>query len=219
MEENYIKQLEDTISKFIAPIKDIPFPVAIKVISGHKVIPFNKSSEEDRKLLDKLEMAAQIAGTQANKLGFERNRPNEVGNDIEPYVKKALSQVGLRAETPRNIQGRRQGLAYPDIEIAEPNGRITYLECKTYNIKNISTSQRAFYFSPSVKITHDARHLLLSYQIERIQRGAKMIFVPVHWRIYTIDDLLVSVKHEFNASNRDMYRNEALLAESSIKSK
>ena len=219
MKENYIKQLEDTISKFMAPIRDVPFPVAIKAISGHKVLPFDKNSEEDRKLLEKLKTAAQIAGSEANKAGFERNRPNEVGNDIEPYVKKALSQVGLKAETPKNLKGQRQGPAYPDIEITEPNGRITYLECKTYNIRNISTNQRAFYFSPSVKITHDARHLLLSYQIERIQRVAKMVFVPVHWRIYTIDDLLVSVKHEFNASNRDMYRTEALLAESSIKGK
>ncbi len=216
MEEDYIKQLEATISKFMAPIKNIPFPVAIKALSGYKVIAFDKSSKEDCRLLDKLKTAARSAGEKAKQVGFERNRPNEVGNDIEPYVKKALSDVGLKAETPRNVKGKRQGLAYPDIEITEPNGRITYLECKTYNIKNIATSQRAFYFSPSVKITNDARHLLLSYQIERIRRQEKTIFVPVHWRIYTIDDLLVSVKHEFNASNRDMYREEALLVEGSI---
>ena len=31
---NYIKQLEETISKFSKPLKDIPFPIAIKAISG-----------------------------------------------------------------------------------------------------------------------------------------------------------------------------------------
>ncbi len=43
-----------------------------------------------------------------------------------------------------------------------------------------------------------------------------MAFVPIAWEIYTLDKLLVQVKHEFNASNRDLYRPEALIAEGKI---
>lgn len=125
-------------------------------------------------------------------------------------------RVGLKADTPRNRAGRRQGMGYPDVEIIDSKNRMTYLECKTYNLNNINTTQRAFYFSPSdegCKITADARHLVLSFQIKLKSPG---IYIPVHWRIYSIDSMVVQVKHEFNADNRQMYRDEALLAEGEI---
>jgi hypothetical protein len=40
-EEQYIKDLEDTISKF-KPIKYIPFNVIIKALLGYSIISFNK---------------------------------------------------------------------------------------------------------------------------------------------------------------------------------
>ena len=84
--DNYIKQLEDTIAKFMAPLEGIPFPIAIKAISGHEVIPFDRGNKQDLDLLKKLCQAADIAGKQAFQDGIFRRRPNEVGNDIEPYV-------------------------------------------------------------------------------------------------------------------------------------
>ncbi len=218
--DNYIKQLEDTIAKFMAPLKGIPFPIAIKAISGHKVVPFDKENRQDLDLLDKLCQAANIAGKQAFQDGIFRRRPNEVGNDIEPYVKEALKRIGLQADTPLTQKQRRQVMGYPDIEVIDSSGRITYLECKTYNLANIGTTQRAFYFSPSkesCKVTADARHLVMSFQIEMAQRKGQQAYVPVHWRIYSTDSMVVQVKHEFNANNKQMYRPEALLAEGSIK--
>lgn len=215
-DEQYIKQLEETIKKFMAPLENIPFPIAIKAISGHEVIPFDKNNNDDKSLLEKLSEAALIAGREAQSEGISSKRPNEVGNYIEPFVKRALLGVGLKSDTPRNRIGRRQGMGYPDIEIIDSKNRITYLECKTYNLNNINTTQRAFYFSPAdegCKVTADARHLVLSFQIELKSAG---IYIPVHWRIYSIDSMVVQVKHEFNADNRQMYRDEALLAEGNI---
>jgi hypothetical protein len=96
-----------------------------------------------------------------------------------------------------------------------------YLECKTYNIKNVNTTQRAFYFSPSdqFKVTRDAIHLLLAFQLEPEQRDGKRVFVPVHWKLITLHDLKVDLKHEFNQHNRDMYGSgvaSALIAEADI---
>jgi hypothetical protein len=49
-EEQYIKDL-DTISKFLKPIKDIPFNIVIKTLSGYLIIPFNKDDVNDIELL------------------------------------------------------------------------------------------------------------------------------------------------------------------------
>jgi len=127
--DDYIKKLEETIAKFMAPIGGIPFPIAIKAISGHKVIPFDKRNKQDMDLLEKLCQAADIAGKQAFQDGIFRKRPNEVGNDIEPYVKEALKADGLQADIPLTQKQRRQAMGYPDIEVIDSNDRITYLEC------------------------------------------------------------------------------------------
>ncbi|MBA7667812.1 hypothetical protein ES703_75912 [subsurface metagenome] len=36
--DDYIKQLEDTIAKFMAPLEDIPFPIAIKFLFQYKLV-------------------------------------------------------------------------------------------------------------------------------------------------------------------------------------
>jgi len=218
-QDDYIKQLEVTIAKFMAPLEGIPFPIAIKAISGHEVLAFDGKDGKDMDLLKQLSRAAELAGNAAYRKGIESRRANEVGNYIEPYVKGALKEVGLSAETPVTITGKRQSSGYPDIEITDSYERTTYLECKTYNLRNIGTTQRAFYFSPSkkaCKITKDARHLILSFQIETTTRKGRRVYVPVHWRVYDTDTMLVQVKHEFNASNKQIYREDSLLAEGEI---
>jgi hypothetical protein len=47
-------------------------------------------------------------------------------------------------------------------------------------------------------------------------RKGKSAFIPISWQIYTLDKLLIQVKHEFNASNKELYTKEALLAEGRI---
>ncbi|MBI5228683.1 hypothetical protein HY991_01125 [Candidatus Micrarchaeota archaeon] len=80
------------------------------------------------------------------------------------------------------------------------------------------SSFRAFNLQPSedFKITADARHLLVGFEIKVERRNGKRAFVPIHWRLYTLDNLRVQVKHEFNASNKDLYRGTTLLAEGGI---
>jgi len=125
----------------------------------------------------------------------------------------------LNAVTPTTRDGRAKAAGYPDIEIkGEP---ACYLECKTYNIANVETTMRAFYFSPSeqFKVTKDALHLLLAYQLETAKRDEKNAFVPVHWKLITLDHLKVDLKHEFNQSNKNMYGRAAassLIAEGDI---
>lgn len=217
-QDEYIQQLEQAINKFLEPLKGIPFPIAIKAISGFKVLAFDASIDENKKLLSQLSKAAQIGGKDAFDEGIITARPNEAGNHIEPFIVKALNQVGLKAGKPLSKSGKKKAAGYPDIQIEDSNGRVIYMDCKTYNTRTKDQSFRTFYFSPSKdpKITKDAFHLLMSFELDVADRKGKRAFIPISWQIYTLDRLLIQVKHEFNASNKDLYTKEALLAQGKI---
>jgi hypothetical protein len=218
VDEKYVKDLEETISKFMAPLKDIPFPIVIKAISGFSIVPFNPDVKADRILLEKLIRAMKKATKSANQTGIFANRPNEVGNHIEPFVRDALNEIGMKATIPTTSHGKHKSAGYPDIELHDTDNRVTYLECKTYNRKSEDSPFRAFYLQPSkdFKVTADARHLLVGFEIRVEERNGKKAYVPIHWRLYTLDNLRVQVKHEFNASNKDIYQNDSLLAEGGL---
>ncbi|MDF2956119.1 MAG: hypothetical protein OD815_001735 [Candidatus Alkanophagales archaeon MCA70_species_2] len=217
--EEYIKQLEAIISKFLEPLKGIPYPIAIRALTGCEVLHFDLSCGDNQKLLNLLKNAAKIAGNEAYKQGIFTRRPNEAGNHIEPFVISALRKVGLRADKPRTKSGKIKVAGYPDIEIIDKQGRVIYLDCKTYNTATKNQSFRTFYFSPSKdpKITKDAFHLLLSFELTREERKGQIAFIPISWQLYTLENLKVQVKHEFNASNKDLYKPEFLLARGKIK--
>lgn len=217
--EEYIKQLEAIISKFLEPLRGIPYQIAIKVLTGCEVLPFDLSDKRNQELLELLKKAAKIAGEQAYKQGIITKRPNEAGNKMEPFVILALKQVGLKADRPHTKSGKKKVSGYPDIEITDKFGRTVYLDCKTYNVATKHQSFRTFYLSPSEdpKITKDAFHMLLSFELTEEERQGQEAFVPVSWQLYTLENLEVQVKHEFNASNKDLYKREFLLAEGRIR--
>jgi len=218
-QEEYIRQLEQVISKFLEPLKGIPFPLAIKTLTGFKVLTFESSVEENKDLLNQLSKAAQVAGKNVFKEGVFAARPNEAGNHIEPFVVEALRDVGLKADKPIAKSGKRKAAGYPDIQIEDEHNRTVYLDCKTYNTLTKEQTFRTFYFSPSKdpKITKDAFHLLMSFELDTAERKGRRAFIPISWQLYTLDKLLIQVKHEFNASNKDLYTEEALLAHGIIR--
>jgi hypothetical protein len=217
-EEEYIKQLEQAISRFLEPMKGIPFPVCIKALTGCTVLVFDPSVDQNKILLDYLTKAAQLGGQMAFEEGIYTARPNEAGNHIEPFVIDALRQVGLKTDKPISKSGKKKAAGYPDIQLEDKFKRTVYLDCKTYNTLTKDQSFRTFYFSPSKdpKITRDAFHLLMSFELTTEERKGKRAFIPISWQIYTLEKLQIQIKHEFNASNRELYTREALLAEGKI---
>lgn len=215
----YARELESVITQCLRPLKSVPFKAVIRAIAGCSVIDFNSDNIAHRQLAETISEAARRAGKSAFESGIFTKRPNEAGNKIEPFVRTALAQTGLDATTPTTPNGRAKAAGYPDIEIKGTPA--CYLECKTYNIANVETTMRAFYFSPSeqFKVTKDALHLLLAYQLEIATRNGATAFVPVHWRLITLHELKVDLKHEFNQSNKNMYGRaaaDALIAEGDI---
>lgn len=219
MSEDYIKKLETIIRQMLRPLNGIPLNLVIQSISGRSIIPFNPNDRKDLSVLNNLKKVAEITGKKINKKGILRPRPNEVGNDIEMFVKESLTEIGYNAYTPLTKNGKKKSTGYPDIEFVDEFQRVNYLECKTFNIENIITTQRSFYLSPSddFKITKDAHHFAISFEIyveRRKQRNN--IYKCKSWKILTLENLEVDVKYEFNSDNARLYSKNMILAEGEL---
>jgi hypothetical protein len=219
MPDNYTKKLEEVIKQMLTPLKGIPFSLVIESLSNHKVIPFNKNDVKDLAVLETLKAVAKKAAEDVNIKGILRPRPNEVGNDIEPFVEKTLNANGFKASTPITKGGKHKSTGYPDLEFKDKFGRVNYLECKSFNKENVDTTQRSFYLSPSedFKITTDAHHFVISFEIYVDgQKEDNHIYKCAAWKILSVENLEVDVKYEFNSDNARMYKADLILAEGKV---
>ncbi len=222
VDNDYVNRLENVIKQMLTPLKDIPFNLVIESMSGKKVLSFDIKNPKQKELMGLLKQTALQAGKAINRTGILRPRPNEVGNDIEPFVKKALNSLNLNADTPTGPSGSKKSTGYPDI-LFWSNKKPYYLECKTYNAKNIATTQRSFHFSPSdeFKVIYDAPHLLMSFEIYVAgESGRNHIYKCKHYKILSLESLSLDIKYEFNSDNKRMYSGESgtvILDEGEIK--
>lgn len=197
------------LAELTKPAKQIPFREVILATTGHRLLRFETNKPAHAALHRKLAQAASTAAAKARQQGLFAPRANEAGNSMQSVVEDAMKEAGLEVRTPRTASGRAQSTGYPDLEIAgDPP---CYLELKTYSATTANTTQRSFYFSPSEnpKVTRDALHLLLAFQLERTERDGRTVFLPVHWKLITLQDLEVDLKFEFNQSNRGLYGKDA----------
>lgn len=197
------------LAELTKPAKKIPFKEVIFATTQQHIIDFIPTNTAHRELFEKISIAADAALTNARTAGLFSARANEAGNHMESFVKAALKETGLAAQTPVTTDGDAQTVGYPDVEIL--GALPCYLELKTYSASTANTTQRSFYYSPSTKpkVTHDALHLLLAYELERTERAGRITFLPTHWKLITLQDLEVDLKFEFNQSNRGLYGKDA----------
>ncbi len=207
IDKDYVAKIEHVIKQMLNPLKDIPFNLVIESLSGKKVVPFDFKDANDIELLGILKEVAVLSGEKINEKGVVSRRANEVGNKIEPIVKSAMQKHELNPSTPTGTTGKKKSTGYPDVLFFFEN-KPYYLECKTYNFKNISTTQRSFYFSPSknFKVIYDTHHFMLSYEMfVDGRRGGKNIYKCKHYKILSLDTLSLDIKYEFNSNNKRVY--------------
>ena len=200
--------LEKALAQMLKPVKGIPLNVIITALTERRVIKFDPSDAQDVDLLRCMEKAILLCGKELAQTPICRPRPNEVGNDIEPYVIRALQQVGLSPSRPLTAKGRGQSTGYPDILVHDSAGRPTYIECKIFAHGRAATTMRSFYLSPSEshKVVWDARHLLLAFGMQASPTGAgDSLYIPRSFKLVDLHDLLCDVKYEFNSDNRRLY--------------
>jgi len=213
-------RLAALLGELAQPEKEIPFKEVVEATTHFRVLDFDTNNPAHVELRRKILAGAALAGGRAAKDGLTAERANEAGNRIESYVRAALRDAGLDARVPVNAAGAAQAAGYPDLEIDGPTP--CYLELKTFSAHTASSTQRTFYYSPSErpKITRDALHLLLAFELEKISRDGRTVFVPTRWRLSTLENLAVRLKWEFNQSNRGLYGQDtarSLLGEADLK--
>ena len=113
-----IADLEAVLAQFLTPVKNIPFSLIIKSMSGHEVLPIEQTNLLNQTLVQRLIEIAKLTGKLVAAKPIRRNRPNEVGNDIEPYVIAAAIERGFSAVRPRSKSGKGKTTGYPDILLA-----------------------------------------------------------------------------------------------------
>ena len=216
MGQEISKELKGVIAQMLKPLKGLPLSLVIEGVSGHHVLPFDKKSSQDTKVLENLKKVADDVIHEINKKGILRPRPNEVGNDVEPFVRASLNKFNYKAEIPKTSNNKKKSMGYPDIEFIDEFGRCNYIECKTFNIQNVDTAQRSFYLSPSdnFKVNKDAHHFGISFEVySEKNKGNNHLYKLKGWKILDLTKLKLDVKYEFNADNKKLYSEELILAE------
>ena len=88
------KKLEEILAQFIKPIKNVPFEVVIKALCGTQVRKFDLNKRDNEAILEKISLAMRVVCKAVQDNPINRSRPNEVGNDMEPFVIDALKSQG-----------------------------------------------------------------------------------------------------------------------------
>lgn len=213
MTEKRSDLLGATLPALSQPLKGIPFEVIVQHVYGTSVEKFDVGVPGNTDMLRLLARAMRRVCSEVQSDPIVRPRPNEVGNDMEPFVIEALRNENLRALRPRATSGKGKSTGYPDIKIIT-SGTPIYLEVKTFARKNYSTTQRSFYFSPTddPKVTEDAHHLAVGFEI--VRRGNE--FTPVAFEILDLYGLPCDLKSEFNSDNRRLYDKSRILYEQRV---
>ena len=203
------KRLEAALAQFLQPMKGIPFEVVIQALCGATVERFDPDAGGNRAALASIVDAMREACRTVQANPIERPRPNEVGNDMEPFVINALKAQGMEAAAPKTKSGKGKTTGYPDVRIKTDTAPI-YLEVKTYAAANHMTTQRSFYLSPAEdhKVGEDGYHLLVGFEVERNGN----LFTPVAFEIVDLYGLDCDMKAEFNSDNRRLYEPHRRLA-------
>ena len=201
-------KLEQLLSQVIQPLKNIPFELIIQSLFQTTVEKFDVNNESNKKCLNQIARAmSQVCkDVQANPI--KRPRPNEVGNDIEAFVLRALNLQQLNASTPKTKEGKGKSAGYPDIKI-ETEDLPIYLEVKTHAADQIKTSLRSFFLSPAKnsKVCEDAYHLLVCFEILRRDNQ----FISRTFKIVDLYGLDCDMKPEFNSDNKRLYQGNRVL--------
>ena len=200
-------------------LRSIPFSEVIFDATGKKVIAVDKNNEVDQRVIKQIgevldEVVRRMNGPDSRIQGIARI--NEVSSHFEDMMRELLNAVpGLSCDIPRTAENRVQRSGYPDLRLIDmETKRVFYLDPKLYAVGSRESSFRTFYFEPKVatnKVLDDAVHFIVGFEHEkRTAEGWKF----TRWDLVDLSQFKVKLKAEFQASNRDLYRTEAIVATS-----
>ncbi|MDD5199191.1 MAG: hypothetical protein PHC88_05255 [Terrimicrobiaceae bacterium] len=194
----------------------VSFAEVLKVATGHRILPVNP--REQAGLLSQLGSALDAALAELNDPAHPihgAGRVNEASRFVEDEIRRQLNALpGWKCSVPLTSGGREQRSGYPDLRVVTDRGVIFYLDPKLYARGGRAGSLRTFYYEPKAltgKIHDDAIHLIAG--IEHDGADARSLRLR-RWELIDLSRLKVQLKAEFQASNRDLYRDETVVARS-----
>ena len=202
-------------------LRGVPFSEVIFDTTGKKVLRFDSSNPVDQHVAKALSAACDETMKRLNAPGSaiqNINRINEVSSHFEDTLRELLNATpDLRCDFPLTAEGKVQRSGYPDLRIVNMESkRVFYLDPKLYAAGSPDSNFRTFYFEPKKgtnKVLDDAVHFIVGFEHEpREGRFAKTMWKFTRWNLVDLSQFKVKLKAEFQASNRDMYRPEAIVA-------
>jgi hypothetical protein len=143
-------------------------------------------------------------------------RINEVSSHFENLMRELLNATsGFSCDFRRRQTVASNVPVYPDLRLVDKEtNRVFYLDPKLYEAGSRDSSFRTFYFEPKIatnKVRDDAVHFVVGFEHEPRQGGHWKF---THWNLVDLAHFPVKLKAEFQGSNHDVYRPEAIVATS-----
>jgi len=203
-------------------LRGLPFAEVIEDATGKKVLAIDPQNQADQRVIKQI---ATVLDEVVRRLNQPESviqgvaRINEVSSHFEDLLRELLNAApGLSCDFPRTADGHVQRSGYPDLRILhQETKRVYYLDPKLYAAGSRESSFRTFYFEPKKstnKVLDDAVHLVVGFEHEPRTEGRWKF---TRWDLVDLAHFQVKLKAEFQASNRDLYRPEAVVASSRAK--
>jgi len=203
-------------------LRGLPFAEVIKDATGKRVLAIDPQNQVDQRVIKQISAALDEVVRRLNQPESMIQgvaRINEVSSHFENLLRELLDAAsGLSCDFPRTADGHVQRSGYPDLRILDrETKRVFYLDPKLYAAGSRESSFRTFYFEPKKstnKVLDDAVHLVVGFEHEPRTEGRWKF---TRWDLVDLAHFQVKLKAEFQASNRDLYRPEAVVASSRAK--
>ena len=199
-------------------LRGIAFSQVIFDATGKRVLAFDPQNETDRRVVKQISAACDETMKRLHapdSVIQNIGRINEVSSHFEDTLRELLSSTsGLSCDSPPTLEGKTQRSGYPDLRVVDlASKRVFYLDPKLYAVGSRNSSFRTFYFEPKTatnKVGDDAVHFIVGFEHERREKNGRWKFT--RWDLVDLSHFKVKLKAEFQGSNYDIYRAEAIVA-------
>ena len=211
-----VQQLIPWLLDESSALKSIPFAEVIAATSGKRVLPLDRADQETQRILGEIGRALDevlVAMNAPDSPARSAKRVNEMSSHFETSLREKLNtRPGFACDFPKTAEGRTQRSGYPDLRLVDKvTGRVLYLDPKLFAAASKHSSLRTFYFEPkraTNKVNDDAHHLIVGISHEKADVSGMQF---THWELIDLANFRVKLKAEFEGSNADLYRPEAVV--------
>ncbi len=197
-------------------LKSIPFGEVIAATTGKRVLSLDRADKDTQRILAEIGHAIDdmlVAMNAPDSPARKAKRINEMSSHFEDSLRDKLNErPGFACDFPRTEAGHVQRSGYPDLRLVDKaTGRVLYLDPKLFAAGSRASSLRTFYFEPkraTNKVNDNANHLIVGIEHEKADVGGMKF---TRWELIDLTNFRVRLKAEFQGSNADMYRPEAVV--------